>query len=124
MPDPLIYVDRATVRDGSLEELKGAIRELAEFVEANVPRAVSYGVFFTDDGGRMTVVHVHADPSSLDDHLRIAGPRFAPFADLLTLESIDVYGTPSDEAIARLREKADLLGGEVAIHPLHAGFIR
>ena len=124
MPEPLVYVDRSAVRDGSLEELKVAIRELAEFVEANVARAVSYGVFFSEDGRRMTVVHVHADPTSLDDHMRIAGPRFGRFAELVELEAIDVYGAPSEDAVRALHEKARLLGGEVSIHPLHAGFIR
>ena len=73
----------------------------------------------------MTVVHVHPDAASLDHHMEVAGPRFAPFADLLTLLSIDIYGAPSAKAGDQLREKLRLLGrGELIVHAPHAGFSR
>ncbi|HMA27631.1 MAG TPA: hypothetical protein VKO62_08325, partial [Solirubrobacterales bacterium] len=71
---PLVYVDTSDVREGALEQLKGAVAELAEFVEKNVPRIVAYGAFFSDDGRQMTVVHVHADAASLDHHMEVGGP--------------------------------------------------
>ena len=37
MSQPLVYVDTSLVREGALEKLKGAIQELAEFIEANEP---------------------------------------------------------------------------------------
>jgi hypothetical protein len=70
-------------------------------------------------------VHVHADPASLDYHMDVAGPRFAAFADLLTMSSIHVYGEPSEKALGQLLEKADELGsGDVIVHAPHAGFSR
>ncbi len=67
--EPLIYVDVAEVRDGVLAGLKDAIAELAEFIEENEPQLLSYNAYFSDDGSHMSVVHVHADPASLDRHL-------------------------------------------------------
>jgi hypothetical protein len=123
--DPLIYVDTADVREGVLAELKEAIAALAEFIEQNEPQLLAYNVYFSNDGTRMSVVHVHADPSSLDRHLEIAGPRFALFAELVTLRSIHIYGRPSENAVRQLREKLRLLGsGEVVVYPPHAGFVR
>jgi hypothetical protein len=125
MSDPLVYVDTSIVRDGALHRLQEAIAELAAFVEANEPQLLSYSVSFSEDQREMTVVHVHADARSLDYHLEVAGPRFEPFAGLLTLTSIRIYGRPSDAALQRLREKARELGsGEVVVSPLHAGFAR
>jgi hypothetical protein len=126
MSAPIVYIDRSEVRDGALdEELRGAISGLADFVEANVPGIVAYAVYFTDDGRRMTVVHVHSDPASLDQHMEVSGPEFRKFADLLTLESIDVYGEPSAEAVKRMEDKARMLGsGTVTVHWPHAGFVR
>jgi hypothetical protein len=124
MPIPLIYLDTSTVREGALPELKAAIRELAEFVEANVPQLLAYSVYFSEDGTQMTVMHVHRDAASLDRHMEVAGPRFARFADLLELESIRIYGTPSPAALVALEEKARLLGGTVSVQPEHAGFVR
>jgi hypothetical protein len=126
MSKALVYVDTSEVPEGALEELKGAIEELAEFVEANVPQILAYNVYLSDDGSRMTVVHVHADAASLDQHMDVAGPAFRRFADLLTLSSIRVYGEPSEKAVRQLHEKARQLGCEdVMIVPdAHAGFSR
>ena len=39
MSQPLVYVDTSDVREGALEELRGAIGELAAFVEENEPQS-------------------------------------------------------------------------------------
>jgi hypothetical protein len=121
----IVYVDISRVREGALAELKRAIAELADFVAENEPEILAYEVFFSDDGERMTVVHIHAHPASLDHHMDVAGPRFARFADLLTLLEIQVYGKPSEKALRQLRHKAgDLGAGKVVVQDLHAGFSR
>ena len=125
MSQPLIYVDTSEVRSGALEDLKGAISELADFVEANESRLISYDVYFSDEGRQMTVIHMHPDSASLDYHMDVAGPRFGRFADLVTLTSIHIFGEPSLEAVRQLREKLQLLGsGDLTVHALHAGFRR
>ena len=103
MPQPLVYVDTSEVRPGKLLELKAAIKELAEFVEENEPGLVSYSVYFVESKNQMSVVHVHADPASLDYHLDVAGPLFRRFADLVTLSSIHIFGEPSETALGQLR---------------------
>jgi len=125
MSQPLVYVDTSDVRAGMLPQLKAAIKELAEFVEENEPQLVCYSVYFTEDGSRMTVVHVHADSTSLDYHMDVAGPLFRTFADLVTLSSIHIYGEPSESALGQLRDKLRLLGaGDVTVHAPHVGFVR
>jgi len=125
MSQPLVYVDTSDVREGALEELKGAIQELAEFIEDNEPRLIAYNVYISDDGSRMSVMHVHADSESLDYHMDVAGPRLGRFADLVTLLSIHIYGEPSEKARRQLHDKARLLGsGGVIVQGLHAGFSR
>jgi hypothetical protein len=96
----LVYVDTSHVRDGALGELEEAIAELAEFVQENEPQLISYGVVFSEDCDLMTVVHVHPDPSSLDHHLDVAGPRFQRFSRLLSLSSIEVRGAERQGAAA------------------------
>lgn len=125
MAEPLIYVDVSEVREGALSELKTAIAEFAEFVEQYEPQLLSYNAYFSSDGTHMSVVHVHAAPTSLDRHLEIAGHRFARFAGLVELRSIHVYGRPSEDALRQLGDKLRQLGsGEVVVYPPHAGFIR
>ena len=125
MSDQIVYVDRSEIREGRLEDLKKAMKELAQFVEANEPRLVGYNVYFDEGGTRMTVIHVHRDSESLEFHMNVAGPLFPRFADLVRLRSIDVYGRPSDAVARQLQRKADMLGGAtVTVYGHHAGFAR
>jgi quinol monooxygenase YgiN len=125
MSDEIVYVDTSDVREGALEELKAAMKDLVSFVEANEPRLIAYSVYFSDDGTRMTVVHVHPDSASLEYHMEVAGPAFRRFVELVTLSSIHIYGEPSEKLLKQSREKARLLGrGDVVADALHAGFSR
>jgi len=125
MSDAVVYVDTSDVREGALEELKAASKELVDFVAANEPRLIAYNVYFSDDGTRMTVVHVHPDSASLQYHMEVAGPVFRRFVDLVTLSSIHVYGEPSERVLKQVHEKALLLGrGAVKVDAFHAGFTR
>lgn len=123
MSDLIIYVDHSEIRETKLDQLKAAMNELVEFVEANEPQLIAYHVYFNDDGTEMTVLHVHRDSASLEFHMKVAGPAFLKFAEFIKLLAIDVYGKPSEDLVKRLQRKAQLLGtGNVTVHARHAGF--
>jgi hypothetical protein len=125
MSQPIVYVDTSEVRPGRLEELKDAMNDLARFVQANEPQMFAYNVYFTDDGTRMSVLHINPDSASLERHMKVAGPKFPPIGEFIRLLSIDVYGRPDDGLVEGLRQKAKMLGsGTVRVHDLHAGFAR
>jgi hypothetical protein len=125
MSEAILYVDSSEVREGALDDLKTAIKELVDFVDANEPQIIAYNIYLSDDGTQMTVVHMHPDSESLEYHMQVAGPMFGRFADLITLSSIAIYGLPSEKALRQLQEKARSLGrGTVTVHPLEAGFTR
>jgi hypothetical protein len=125
MSDAILYVDTSDVREGALEELKVGMKELVDFVAANVPRVLAYNVYFSANGTTMTVVHIHPDTASLEHHLEVAGPVFRQFVELVTLSSIHIYGEPSEKVLEQAHEKARLLGrGEVVVDALHAGVTR
>jgi hypothetical protein len=122
---PIIYIDYSEVREGKLTPLKETIRGLTDFVQAHEPQIIAYNVYFSADGKYMNVVHIHHGSSSLETHLRVAGPEFPKFADYIRLLSIDIYGNPGDSILEQLRSKARLLGAEaVNVHDFHAGFAR
>jgi len=125
MPQPIVYVDTSEVRAGRLEELKAAMDDLKMFVEANEPQLLAYHVYFSDDGTRMTVLHINPDSASLEFHMKVAGPKFRPIGEFITMLAIDVYGRPGDALVDQLRRKAEMLGsGTVRVHDLHTGFAR
>ena len=120
-----MYVDTSEVREGTLEELKAAMKGLSDFVEANEPRIIAYNVYLSEDGTRVTVVHVHPDSESLEYQMEVAGPVFRQFAELVTLSSVHIYGDPSEKALRQSHEKARVLGrDDVVVESLHAGFTR
>ena len=124
MNDFLVYLDTSEVRPGKLGELKAAMEELAGFVEAHEPRIVAYRVYFSGDGSRMSVLHIHQDISSLEFHLKVAGPRFPPVAPLVRLLNIEIFGAVTEEVMKQLEAKTLLLGGTVIIHDPGPGFSR
>ena len=76
MSQPIVYVDTSEVRPGRLAELKVAMNDLARFVQANEPQLVAYHVYLSDDGTRMSVLHINPDSASLERHMKVAGPMF------------------------------------------------
>jgi hypothetical protein len=125
MSEPIVYVDTSEIREGKLPQLKAAMNELVQFVDANEPQLISYEFYLNHSGTRMTVVAVHPDSASMELHMKVAGPAFRRFADLIDLLSIDVYGPLGENPLKRLQQKAQLLGrGTVAVHQRHAGFTR
>ncbi|MDZ5696338.1 hypothetical protein [Chelativorans sp. M5D2P16] len=125
MPGSIFYLDKSEIREGKLQEVKAAIADLVAFLDSNVPRAVSYGIYLDEGGTQMTVVQIHPDSASLEHHMKVGAPEFAKFKDLVKLQTIEVYGEPSRELLGRLTEKARMLGGDaIAVNGLEAGFER
>lgn len=125
MAHPIVYVDTSEIREGKLEDLRIAMRDLSGFVEANMPRLISYGFFLDETHNTMTVVAVHPDSASLEFHLDKGADEFRQFADLIELRTIEVYGTVGAGAVERLDAKARTLGGgTIELHDLYAGFAR
>jgi hypothetical protein len=102
MPQPLVYIDTSTIRDGKLEEFKAAMQRVAAFVDAHVLRLLSYGFFRDRNHQQMTVVAVQADAASLEYHLHVGGPTFRKFADRIDLVRIDVDGQVSELDLDRV----------------------
>jgi hypothetical protein len=57
--DPIVVIDSSEIREGRLEDLKAALKELVEFVEASEAEPIAHNIYFNEDGTRMTVVQIH-----------------------------------------------------------------
>ncbi len=123
--DPIVVIDTSEIREGKVDELKTALMKLVEFVEANEAEPIAYSIYFDEDGNRMTVMQIHPSSASVEFHMRLAGPIFQKFTELVVLSRIDIYGIPSDALLELMRQKAELLGNApVVVNELHAGFAR
>jgi quinol monooxygenase YgiN len=125
MSDPIVVIDSSEIREGKLEELKTALKEMVQFVEANEPEPIAYNIYVDEDGTRMTVVQIHPNSASMEFHMKVAAPIFRKFTELLKLSRVDFYGRPSEAVLELMRQKAQLLGNApVVVNELHAGFAR
>jgi hypothetical protein len=127
MSDGIVYVDTSDVREGMLEALKAAIKELVDFVAANEPRLIAYNVYLNDDGTRMTVVHVHPDSASLEYHMEVVEPVVRQFRGARHAVIDPPLWEPSEQLLKQPHEKARLLGRGavvVEVETLHSGFTR
>ena len=123
--DPIVYIDRADIVAGQLDDLRAGIRRLVDAIESLEPQLIAYSFHLDVEAARMTVVAIHPDSESLELHLRVGGPEFRRLADMISLRQIDVYGAISERAREMLDQKAlDLGGGGVTVHDRFAGFAR
>jgi quinol monooxygenase YgiN len=111
----MIIVDCSKVREDKLDDLKVAVNELVEFVRANEPKTIAYGVYFNEDQTQMTVLQIHPDSESAEFHMETAWPAFRKLTDLIDMFHIDIYGSPSPDLLDRMRRKAQLLGGAILV---------
>jgi hypothetical protein len=125
MPEPILYIDVSEIRAGKLDTVKALIADLVAFAEANEPQLLGYDFFIDETETTMTCVALHPDSASMEFHMDTGWEKFRAFSDHIDLRSIDVYGDASENVIARLGRKIEMLGrGTVTVHRLHAGFIR
>jgi hypothetical protein len=122
--EPIVYIDRSDIRDGSLDELKAGVQLLVDFIGAREPQLIAYGFYIDEEAAKMTVVAVHPDSASLELHMDIGSREFRKLAHLITLTAIECYGQPSGKALEQLRHKAATLGdgGTVVSIGRFAGF--
>jgi hypothetical protein len=122
--EPIVYIDHSDIREGSLDELKAAVKRIVDFIDEREPQLITYGFYIDEEASTMTVVAVHPDSASLELHLEIGGPEFLKVAPFLKLTAIECYGRPSVKALEQLNRKAAALGdgGTIVALGRFAGF--
>jgi hypothetical protein len=123
---PILYLDRSKIEPGKLADVERKVPELVKFIEEREPQLLLYAFSIDEQTHRMTVLAVHPDARSVELHMEVGAEAFREFADLIEMETIEVYGEPSDRMLAQLDRKARDLGdaGNVTIGTLNAGFSR
>ena len=95
---------------------------LVEFVEANEPRVIAFNEYVNDAGDEVSVVQIHPDAASMEAHIAVVAERAgAAYAETLDATvRIQVFGRPSEEMLAALKQQAGARL-EIALHTEHLG---
>lgn len=123
MSGPLIFVSHSKVKPGKLEVYQAHCAAANELVESEEPRMIAFNTYASADGTDVSTVQVHPDSESLDLHLKLFAEKLMDRAfEALDSYEINVYGRPSDAALALLGEMPGL---RVRVLPVHeGGFLR
>jgi len=121
MQGPLIFIATNRLKPGRLDDERARVPGLVEFVEASEPRLIAFNEY-VNEAGEVSVVQVHPDAASMEAHIAIVAERArAAYAETLDATvRIQVFGQPSEEMLAALRQQAGE-GVELALHTEHLG---
>jgi hypothetical protein len=79
------------------------IRRMTDFVAANVPGVRSFRAYLNAEGTEATVVYVHPDADSLDQHLAAAAELIEEGSQLVEVLRIELLGSPHRSTVEALR---------------------
>jgi hypothetical protein len=99
----IIFVGRYRIAPGRADEWRAAIRELTEFVAANLPDVLAFDAYLGEDGTEGTSIHLHRDAASFERYLEAAASRIGNGTRIVDVARIDIYGKPSPSVVQRLR---------------------
>jgi len=124
MPEPVVFISHFTVRDGALEGLRRFAEEGTAGLYEEKPGTVAFLMYLDDDGSTLTIVHTFPDAEAMDRHFEGSDERSTASFEFLEPRGFEIYGRPSDEALATLQQAA-ASGLPLTVRPqLLRGFLR
>jgi quinol monooxygenase YgiN len=124
MAEPVVFISRFRVKAGTVDALRRYASEATEALERDKPRTVVFAMYLDEQAGRASIVHAFGDSEAMDAHFEGAADRSAAAYEFLQPEGWDVYGAPSEQAMATLRQAAETAGVTLGVWPTHvSGFV-
>jgi hypothetical protein len=125
MSEPIVFISHFAVKQGRLEDLRRLAGDIQRGLFNDKPATVAYLMYLDEDDSRFTVAHCFPDADAMDRHFEGSDERTAAAFEVMEPRGWEIYGRPSDEAIATLREGAEMTGVPLTILPDHiGGFLR
>jgi hypothetical protein len=125
MAHPIVFVSHFTIKAGKLDALKQLVPEVSARLEAEKPRTAVFLTFLDGEGTQATFVHLFADADAMDLHFEGSDERSRAALEFVDPNGWEIYGRPSDDAVATMNRLAMSAGVPLTIHPeFLAGFAR
>jgi quinol monooxygenase YgiN len=124
MSDPIVFISTHRIKEGKAADFKQLSREVTPLIEAGKPQTVFFQAYLNEEGNEVTIVHVFPDADAMDLHFQGANERAAKAYEFVQPQRFEIYGTPSDQALAAMRA-ATGPGVDLLLRPQYLdGFIR
>jgi quinol monooxygenase YgiN len=120
MSEPIVFIGHHRVKEGKLEAFKQYFRQSVESTQADKPGTLVDLLYASEDGDEVTIIHLFANADAMDLFLQGVGKRAGGANELIERKSLEIYGTPSDEALESMRKAAGS-GVVLSVNPQHLG---
>lgn len=125
MDEPVFFLSRFRIKEGSLDLLRELARDVADNLRADKPRTVLFLSYIDPEGETISFLHAFADAEAMDLHFEGADERSSAAAEHVEPLGWEVYGKSSEAALETLRQAAAASGVTLAVYPdFAAGFLR
>ena len=102
MTGPIVFISHFKIKEGKLEDVKQLSENVSKFIEANKPGTAAFLQFTNADGSELSIIHVFPDADAFDKHNEGAGERSSKAFEFIVPTRREIYGIPSDQAMAIL----------------------
>jgi len=99
---PIVFISHFKIKEGKLEDVKQLSENVSKFIEANKPGTAVFLQFTNADGTELSIIHVFPDADAFDKHNEGAGERSNKAFEVIIPTRREIYGLPSDQAMAIL----------------------
>ena len=125
MSEPVVFISHFKVKEGKVDELRRLAGEVERSLREDKPRTAAWLVFLGEDATHVSFVHCFPDADSMDLHFEGSDERSAAVYEFVEPDGFEIYGKPSDEALATMRQAAAGSGVSLRVLPDHiGGFLR
>ena len=125
MPEPIVFISHFEIRANAADALSDLATAMIPRLQKDKPRTSGFLMYRSEDGRRVSFVHVFTDADSMGVHNEGADQRTGAAYELIAPLGWEVYGRPSEAALERLRAEADAAGVALRIEPDYGGgFLR
>ena len=124
MSAPIVFISHFKIKEGKLDEFKELSKNVSKFIEANKPGTTTFLQFTNEDGTELSIIHVFPDADAFDKHNEGVGERSSKAFEIIVPTRREIYGLPSDQAMAILTPPD---GSEISVNQvpqLIGGYIR
>jgi len=103
MSEPIVFISHFKIKEGKLDGFKQLSQKVTEQIKANKPGTVVFLQYFNDEGTELSIIHVFPDAASYDRHGEGVVERAKAALEFIEPTRRELYGTPSDQALAMTR---------------------
>jgi quinol monooxygenase YgiN len=123
--ETVVFISRNRIKPGKLAELERTLAHGSDHIHATKPETTAFLIYLDEEAQEVCFVHLFRDAAGMDRHLEGAAERAQRAYELMEPHTLEVFGEPSEAAVAMMRQSAAASGAELILRPRSiAGFLR